>query len=489
VRYLKAALSHLAGSYLHGRRMELSELALDLPSLLEGEQRIEILLSQDASLQALGRPDVREARLEECATLAAGSDDLGLRARVRVARGSLFWSTARYEQAKREFERARELAREASDRGQEAAATNGLANVLADLDRLEEAKAYYERNLAIAREIGDRRGEAGALGNLALVFEHQGRAAEALSGFEQCLALTRELGDRLFEARATGNLGYALRARGHNVEARVLFERALQMAVDIGYRQGEAKAAGNLGLAWADQGQHAEAIPFFERCIEISREIGSPQTEATAVIDLASTLRQLGRLEEAKEQYKRALKLGERHGGGSSLIGMGACAEDAGDVEAAERLYREALDHNRSIRDQACAGAAMLSLGGLLSATGRGEDAAALLDEALALVHGLDAPGTEVELACERALLAGGDAHAAEELLRTHRERVSHGQQTGAHYHLWRATGDADLLEEAKRLLDYGVEHAPEEYRESMLRNVRLHREIMDAWEEHGEQA
>jgi hypothetical protein len=29
--------------------------------------------------------------------------------------------------------------------------------------------------------------------------------------------------------------------------------------------------------------------------------------------------------------------------------------------------------------------------------------------------------------------------------------------------------------------------HAPEEYRESMLKNVRLHREIMEAWEEHGE--
>ena len=30
---------------------------------------------------------------------------------------------------------------------------------------------------------------------------------------------------------------------------------------------------------------------------------------------------------------------------------------------------------------------------------------------------------------------------------------------------------------------------APEEYRESMLKNVRLHREIMEAWAEHGEKA
>ena len=103
------------------------------------------------------------------AELVESSDDLALRARVRIARGSLFWGTARYDRAKAEYERARELAREAGDRRQENAAINGLANVLADLGRLDEAKACYETNLAIAREVGDRRGEAGALGNLGLV--------------------------------------------------------------------------------------------------------------------------------------------------------------------------------------------------------------------------------------------------------------------------------------------------------------------------------
>mgnify|MGYP001819950990 CR=1 FL=1 len=37
-----------------------------------------------------------------------------------------------------------------------------------------------------------------------------------------------------------------------------------------------------------------------------------------------------------------------------------------------------------------------------------------------------------------------------------------------------------------RQLLDHLVEHAPEECRESVLKNVRLHREIMEAWAEHG---
>ncbi len=74
----------------------------------------------------------------------------------------------------------------------------------------------------------------------------------------------------------------------------------------------------------------------------------------------------------------------------------------------------------------------------------------------------------------------------------------THFQQSGGHHYvegdsntakvrclLWTATGDLTHLAEAKRLLDHLVEHAPEEYRESMLKNVRLHREIMEAWERH----
>ena len=56
-------------------------------------------------------------------------------------------------------------------------------------------------------------------------------------------------------------------------------------------------------------------------------------------------------------------------------------------------------------------------------------------------------------------------------------------------YVLWKATGKHEHLAEAKRLLDYRVEHAPEGYRESMLKNVRLNREIVEAWAEHGEKA
>ena len=52
---------------------------------------------------------------------------------------------------------------------------------------------------------------------------------------------------------------------------------------------------------------------------------------------------------------------------------------------------------------------------------------------------------------------------------------------------MWEASNDPSHLEEAYSLLCYLRDHAPEEYRETMIANVPLHRRIMEAWKEHQE--
>ena len=51
-----------------------------------------------------------------------------------------------------------------------------------------------------------------------------------------------------------------------------------------------------------------------------------------------------------------------------------------------------------------------------------------------------------------------------------------------SHYILWKATKEPADLEEAHRLLQHLVDHAPEDCRESMIENVPLHRAIKEAY-------
>ncbi len=95
-------------------------------------------------------------------------------------------------------------------------------------------------------------------------------------------------------------------------------------------------------------------------------------------------------------------------------------------------------------------------------------------------------PEPQVLAACRLALLPDGDAAAAKSVFEEFEKRLEHTDKLDALRCLWQATADRTRLEAAYRLLMDAHDHASEEYRDTMLRNVPLHRDIVAAWEEHG---
>jgi hypothetical protein len=89
--------------------------------------------------------------------------------------------------------------------------------------------------------------------------------------------------------------------------------------------------------------------------------------------------------------------------------------------------------------------------------------------------------------ACHLALLPDGDAAAAKSVFEEFENRLGHTGRLEALHCLWQATKDRAHLEKAHRRLMDAREHASEKYRDTMIENVPLHRDIMKAWEEHGE--
>ena len=90
-------------------------------------------------------------------------------------------------------------------------------------------------------------------------------------------------------------------------------------------------------------------------------------------------------------------------------------------------------------------------------------------------------PSGTVVAACWLAQLPGGDAARSAELLGRHGDNLEYVERIEAGYAQYGADGNRDRVTEAGRLLDDLVAHAPEQYRDSMLTAVPLHREIMRA--------
>ncbi|MHC4732554.1 MAG: tetratricopeptide repeat protein, partial [Planctomycetota bacterium] len=219
-------------------------------------------------------------------------------------------------------------------------------------------------------------------------------------------------------------------------------------------------------------------------------EIGDRRSEASATGNLARVFSTQGRYEEARAHYEKwlalARKIGSAREEGYALDGLASLAEREGDLGEAARLYEECLKLRRELGEKANVAETLVGLARIEAGRGEAETTRTRLEEALTLAEETKTPGTILSATVERARLPGGDLEAALTALEEHESRVGLDRRLEAHFRLWELTKDRSHLAEAKRLLDFAVEHSAEEYRETMIENVPLHREIMKAWEEHG---
>jgi predicted ATPase len=445
--YLTPALEHLEESFRNETAIELAARGLETPKLLEGKERLEVLLKRAGRHGLRGERETERAALDEALALADSSEDAALRARVRVSLGGHLFRVSDYSAAQERYEQALDLARETNDRKTEGQATRGLGNVLANLARYEEARAHYEKCLALAQ---DEDAEAASTINLGFVLWSQGRYEEGSANFEKGLVLARSCGNRKWEANATGSLGNVFLDQGRYEEARARVEKHVALSREIGDRQGEAISNGHLGDVFVGLGRTAEAKERFERHRALAREIG----------------------------YRR--------GEGYALAGLAGLAEVEENAEGASRLYEEALALRRELGAQDTVAETLVGLARVEAARNATERATTHLDEALALARETKRPGTILAATVEQARLPGGDVKAALAALAEHEERVEHAGKMDARFRLWELTKDKTHLEEARRLLCFMRDHAAEDCLDSMIENVPLHRDITRAWEEHG---
>jgi len=526
--YVEPALDHLERSHLLDPAIDLAGQVLGAAGLLEGRLRLELLLRHAEHLHRLGRREAEEAVLQEARALAQEEGMGALRGRAELALGRLCFQTGRGKEALPHMQRALEIARRLGSPADEAGAHIALGHLRRVQGRLEDARVEFEQGLALQRKAGSAVGEANAcmsLGpvyawlerhedalahataalqiahtlespqleaganlNLGVVWRARGDVDRSVAHQERALELCHQIGDRTTETAATVNLANSLLTRRRLEEARVRFEQGLVLCREIGHREFEANALLGLGGVLLGLGRFAEALEQYRRQLEIVREIGDQVGELYALSAIGRSNLALGRREQAQEHGARCLALarevGERDREAVALCELAAVAHERGDEDAAAGLLGHGLDLLRELGQEHDLADAVVLLGTIRREAGDEAGARVALREALDLLRN---QGRRAEVPSSLALLVCLGEVPAEEAEAALAEAAEGGESPTVYFVLWQATGKHEHLAEAKRLLDYRVEHVPEEYRESMLKNVRLNREIMGAWAEHRE--
>jgi ATP/maltotriose-dependent transcriptional regulator MalT len=244
----------------------------------------------------------------------------------------------------------------------------GVGNVYVDRGQWEQAREWYLRGLSLAGEARPSRALWQLYSNLAVVARRTGELSASAEWLARAAAVVRELGDE------AGTLPL------ENGRARLL----------------------------EDRGDHAAAEAAYRRSLEAR---GSPAERATVLSNLAECLLAAGKPREAEAAARELERTALVHGLTPLLPHayrtLGGAARDRRDGEAFV-FYEQALDLCRA------PGSPPIELAETQyeyarweAAAGRGESAAARLEEALAIYRrlgtGPEIERTERELALVRA--------------------------------------------------------------------------------------
>ena len=214
-----------------------------------------------------------------------------------------------------------------------------------------EAVEWYDR--VLAADGGPTKARASALVQAGML-----RSVVRPDDLEGCLAMILEaqakfveLGDEQGVMTAQTNQAALLwLQRDFEASNRMFAEIQAAWQAD-GFEWGDALCSWFLGSAAWLVGDMTRAYEHYTRVLEIFRRVGDLTFIAWTLLALANIALESGELDQATALYERSLPmmvdLGDRHGEGAVLLGLGMSAHFRGETEEAQLLLAEAQTNLR----------------------------------------------------------------------------------------------------------------------------------------------
>lgn len=484
------AFDHLRERHANAAAIAMADLALGIPELVQGADRVRLLLAKTERLSFTGRRREIQSTLEEAAAIASGTGDRSLMAEIDLFLGLDDRLSGRFDRALSCFERSIAHATAAGDPRLDASARRERAATLFHAGRNNEAYDEYRRSILLAQRAGSPRDEALARAHLgSLLWSGLGRYEEGEAEIRESLVRARELGDHALEASGITSLGVVYLDRGRYEESIPYFERLLAISRETGYRSGQSLALVNLCGVFHALGQYGRALETIDEVLRLSRELTLPDHEAATLVTAGVVWAAIGDLARGRAATERARHLAETHRfgwfGGQISVASGDVEELAGDLEAARRWYARALTESANAGQKVETAIALLALAGVCNRLDQPDEARAHASEALRIAHehGYDRERLRAEL--ELAFASSGDPsdvlahHEGEEM------RIGQSERARLRLRAFRTTGIVAHLVTARRLVVQLLANMPVACRREARQHVALYGDVQATWREH----
>ena len=268
-----------------------------------------------------------------------------VRARQRYLKGQQHYVQGEFTQADLALEEAARLAKDSSadDVLIDAEILKGV--VLLRLGRSTQADSTLAAAVAAAKSRGDRFRQATALQNRGYGYLLSERYDAALPFFEAVMSMT-DLSAYMVYAVALRNAGVCYARLGDFDRAIAVERRSVDVNEQRGPRVYLEQALGVLGATYLLKGSYAEAIQYLQRAFDVATAAGLVEDAARWADNLTTAHASLGQWDEAERMNREATHLNQRAGTRTFIYNTFHRAEIAvgrGQTGDATKLYEEVL--------------------------------------------------------------------------------------------------------------------------------------------------
>jgi CHAT domain-containing protein/Tfp pilus assembly protein PilF len=298
------------------------------------------------------------------------SDYAWVRARQRFLKGHQHYSRGEFAQAVPSLEDAVRVAKASSAQDVliDADILKGVA--LLRVGRWSEADASLAAAAEMAKALGDRFREAAATQNRGFGHLLSNRYDAALPFFETVMSMT-DLSSLMVYAIALRNAGICYARLGDFDRAVAVQRRSVEVNEQRGPRIYLEQALGVLGVTHLLNGSYSEAISYSQRAFDVATAAGLVEDAARWADNLTTAHASLGQWDEAERMNREARRLNEQAGTRTFIYNTFHRAEIAtgrGQAVEARKLYEEVLTDGST--PPALAWDAHAELGNLSASTG-----------------------------------------------------------------------------------------------------------------------
>jgi CHAT domain-containing protein len=254
--------------------------------------------------------------------------------------------------------------------------------------QFKRAGEMAQQALDLSQKAGDKVRAATAMVYLGAALAYQGRLAEAFDISQKNVVLARGAGDKKVLAMALNTAAGVAEESGHSEESLAYLCEELDVALEVGDPIRHYTALLNMGELYVRIGDPDKAEAPLEEALRLGREIKQSTTirnPSKKAVEMALTY--LGEMELTRHRYQAALNYYEQVYASrpdsplwiiTSLQGMAEAHERLGEHQKAIDLLREAIP----LAEKSSAG---LSYAFIVSDLGRSQESLGHLDDALAL--------------------------------------------------------------------------------------------------------